>query len=102
MNSSAPDAYRFLAEGILRDAADQGTYFGDRKVFLSTIPGIDLADAECVAMLDDLRRMQLLVFSRADLVAAMDPALVRASEWDLGGTTYHFLVVAPRAQQLAA
>jgi hypothetical protein len=100
--TNAPMAYRFLAESILRDAADQGTYFGDRKVFLGTIPGIDLAAAECVAMLDDLRRAGLLTFARADLVAAMDAELVAASEWRVDITTYHFLVVEPRDLQLAA
>lgn len=87
------NAYKYIADSILADAA-AGTYFGSRKVFLSTIPGIDLADPECVAMLDELRRAGLLEFARADLVAAMDPALVAASEWRLPGATFHFLVVA--------
>jgi hypothetical protein len=92
MNTST--AQRFLAEGILADARRSGTYFGDRKVFLASIPGVDLRDPEWHELLDQLRRARLLEFARADLVAAMDPALVAASEWRLDGATHHFLVVA--------
>ena len=87
-------ALRYLAEGILADARESGTYFGDRKVFLATIPGVDLADPEWPHLLEDVRRAGLLTFARADLVAAIDPALVAASEWRLDGATYHFLQVA--------
>jgi hypothetical protein len=86
-------ALRNLADGILADARMSGTYFGDRKVFLASIPGVDLADPEWRQLFDDLRRAGLLEFARADLVAAMDPALVAASEWRLAGATYHFLQV---------
>jgi len=92
-------AYRFIATAYLDDARASGVRFGDRKVFLSTIPGIDLTDPDCTFLLDELRRMQLLTFARADFVAAMDPVLVSASEWRLtsptGGTmaTFHFLVI---------
>jgi hypothetical protein len=92
MNANA--AMRCLADGILADARMSGIYFGDRKVFLASIPGVDLTDPEWCQLLDDLRRAQLLEFTRADLVAAMDPALVAASEWRLAGATYHFLQVA--------
>ena len=88
------DALRNLAEGILADARMSGTLFGDRKVFIGSIPGVDLADPEWRQLLDELRRLGLLQFARADLVAAMDPALVEASEWQLDGATYHFLQVA--------
>jgi hypothetical protein len=71
-----------------------GVYFGDRKVFLSTIPGVDLADPEWRQLLKELRRARLLTFARADLVVAMDPELVAASEWKLDDATNHFLVVA--------
>ena len=87
-------ALRNLADGLLADARTSGVYFGDRKVFLASIPGLDLADPKWRELLDNLRRAQLLRFSRADLVAAMDPELVAASEWRLDGTTYHFLQVA--------
>ena len=45
-------------------------------------------------LLDDLHRARLLEFARADLVAAMDPALVTKSEWSQGGAINHLLVVA--------
>jgi hypothetical protein len=43
----------------------------------------------------------LLEFARADLVVAMAPAPVAASEWHLDGATMHFLVVPPVACELA-
>lgn len=96
MTTNTPDALRHLAVQILADAAAPGCVrFGERKIFLSTIPGIDLGDAACRAQLDELRRSGLLRFARADLVAAMDPALVAASEWQLDGASYNFLVVEP-------
>jgi len=87
-------ALRFLAEGIIAEARTSGVYFGDRKVFLASIPGVDLADPEWRELLDNLRRARLLEFARADLIAAMDPELVAKSEWSQGGATNHFLVVA--------
>ncbi len=87
-------ALRNLADGILADARMSGIYFGDRKVFLGSIPGVDVNDPEWCQLFDDLRRVRLLEFARADLVAAMDPELVAKSEWSQGGATNHFLVVA--------
>ena len=43
---STSNALPFLAEGILTDARESGVYFGERKVFLGTIPGVDLKDPE--------------------------------------------------------
>jgi hypothetical protein len=85
---------RLTAERLLGTArnAHRDLRFGDRKVFLCAI--VDVTDADAMAILDDCRRSQLLTFARADLVAAMAPELVAASEWTLGGATYHFLVVA--------
>jgi hypothetical protein len=82
-----------LANGLRRQAREHGHMFGDRKVFLSTIPGIDLEDAACRSWLDDLRRTSRVRFARADLVAAMPAELVAASEWNLDGATLHFLVL---------
>jgi hypothetical protein len=67
-------ALRHLADGILADARTIGVYFGDRKVFFGSIPGVDVRDPEWCQLLDDLRRLGLLRFARADLVAAMDPS----------------------------
>lgn len=87
-------ALQLLADSYLRDALESGVQWLDSgKVYLGTIPGVDLADAECVAQLDACRRAGLLRFARADLVAAMDHTLVMASEWDLDGAQFHFLVV---------
>jgi hypothetical protein len=88
------DALRNLADGILADARMAGAYWGDRKVFLASIPGVDVCDPEWCQLLDELRRLGLLEFARADLVAAMDSDLVARSEWSQGGATNHFLVVA--------
>jgi hypothetical protein len=40
----------------------------------------------------DARRVRLLALARADLVAAMSPALVTASEIEVAGATYHFVI----------
>lgn len=87
-------ALGILASNLVADARSCGTFFGDRKVFLSTIPGVDVRDPEWRSLLEQCRRAGLLTFARADLVAAMDAALVTASEWDMDGATAHFLVVA--------
>jgi hypothetical protein len=34
----------------------------------------------------------LIVLARADLVSAMEPSLVAASEWRTNGATYHFVI----------
>lgn len=89
----AETALGILARNLVADARSGGTFFGDRKVLLSTIPGVDVRDPEWRSLLDDLRRAGLLTFARADLVAAMNTELVEASEWKLDGATLHFLVV---------
>ena len=87
------DAARLVAAGLVADASAYGVRFGDHKVFLGTIPCLSMSDPACRAWLDDLRRAGLCTFARADLVAAMDPELVEASEWRLDGATYHFLMI---------
>jgi hypothetical protein len=84
---------RLTAERLFSTArnAHRDLRFGERKVYLCAI--VDITDAAALAILDDCRRAQLLTFARADLVAAMDPELVDASEWRLDGATYHFLVM---------
>jgi hypothetical protein len=84
---------RLTAERFLSTArcAHRDLRFGARKVFLCAI--VDVTDAATMATLDDCRRAQLLTFARADLVAAMDPELVEASEWCVDLATFHFLVV---------
>jgi hypothetical protein len=70
-----------------------------RKVFISAIWDVASADPEIDSMglpefkrrLYAAHRAQLLSMSRADYVAAMDPALVRKSENKVDGATYHFV-----------
>ena len=94
MANKISTAQQILADNLIADArALVGTAacFGNRKVFLSAllgpVAGQDMSEIEV------LMKSGALNFARADLVAAMDPALVAASEWKLNGTTYHFLVV---------
>lgn len=84
---------QITADRILSCArnAHPDLWFGTRKVFLAAL--VDVADPDAMAILDDCRRSGLLRFARADLVAAMDPELIAASEWRLDGASYHFLVV---------
>lgn len=96
MSKPIPAAFRMLADSYINDAAEHGTRFGDVKVFLCTIPGIDLKDAECVNQLAYLLRSGLVQFARADLVGAMDPDLVARSHWRLDISDFHFLVLPER------
>ena len=94
--TSTSRADQLLADRINADArALLGTpaAFGPRKVFLSEVLGP--VAAQDMADVERLRRAGLVMCARADLVSAMDPALVAASEWRLDGATFHFLVVEP-------
>jgi len=95
------DAPESFAAAVLRaaDAVVDG-WFGDRKVFVSAVwdqlrrdprwAGLGLAGfkADLVAA----HRAGELALARADLVAAMDPALVAASEIAVDGASFHFVV----------
>lgn len=75
----------------LRSAArSRGVRFGPHKVFLSSI--VDTHDPTTRRVLLALHRDGLIKLARADLVAAMDPRLVQASEIQTAGATFHFLV----------
>jgi hypothetical protein len=99
--------------------------FGDRKVFISALwPVVLRLDAKTGGFrtngctLEDLKDWllrgrlltrdgndhgtPLVVLARADLVAAMDPAAVAASETAADGATFHFVCVVPRNAQDAA
>jgi hypothetical protein len=67
--------------------------FGERKVFLGAL-GVDWTLPDHRAALIAMARSGVVRLARADYVAAMDPALVAASEVDLGGATAHFLEIA--------
>jgi hypothetical protein len=90
-----------FAAAVLRaaDAVVDG-WFGDRKVFVSAVwdqlrrdprwarLGLAGFKADLVAA----HRAGELALARADLVAAMDPALVAASEIAVDGASFHFVV----------
>jgi hypothetical protein len=73
--------------------------FGPSKVFIASVweslatdPELrSLGEAGFKALLVDAHRQGLLALSRADLVAAMDPRDVAASEIRHGDVTYHFI-----------
>jgi hypothetical protein len=81
------------------------TLFGDRKAFICTVLEAWYLDdaltcptrAAFQAQLFAAHKAQLLVLCRADLVAAMDPELVRWSEvrWDATAKspTFHFVAL---------
>jgi hypothetical protein len=77
--------------------------FGDRKVFISSVwhalratpPWSQLALDDFKARLVSAHRQRELELARADLVAAMDPTLVAASETRTDGATFHFIVREP-------
>ena len=101
MTSLEPNAaLRILSESIARDAAEYGTRWGywpgcsQYKVFLGSVPGLDLADPETADLLRQMLKAGLLTFARADLVAAMPGELLARSEWVLDHITqFHFLVL---------
>jgi hypothetical protein len=84
-----------------RDAAQAAKdgVFGDRKVFISSVwSALRQRPAWTALALDEFKRQlvaahrnQQLVLTRADYVAAMDPALVAASETRTDGATFHFI-----------
>lgn len=58
-------------------------------MFLSSV---DMKDAQTRRVLLALNRDGLIELTRADLMTTMDPKVVKASELDADGATYHFLV----------
>jgi hypothetical protein len=89
----------------VRTAAQQARegVFGERKVFISSVWNAIRAMPSWSALpLEDFKanlvaahRKQELTLARADLVAAMDPALVASSETRTDGATFHFVVREP-------
>ncbi len=74
--------------------------FGDRKIFISSLwdelrrdrHWASLALADFKTGLVAAQRAGMLELARADLVAAMDPELVAASEIRDGGASFHFML----------
>ncbi|HEY0479886.1 MAG TPA: hypothetical protein VGD37_20345 [Kofleriaceae bacterium] len=93
-----------FADDVLRaaGAATEGR-FGDRKVFVSALweqlrrepRWAELPLAELKARLLAAHRAGELTLARADLVAAMDPGLVAASEIAADGASFHFVIKEP-------
>lgn len=88
------------ALALVREAVHQigpeGRY-GDQKVFISAVyravaPEIGMTMAEFKSWLLDRNRNNDLVLARADLVGAMDRSLVRDSEIEDRGATFHFIL----------
>lgn len=83
---------------IARTARDG--VFGDRKVFISEVwhqlrrkaPWADITLDDFKSRLLAAHRSGELVLARADLVAAMNPDLVAASETNANGASFHFVV----------
>jgi hypothetical protein len=92
----------FAAEVLRAARATTEGWFGDRKVFASAVwdqlrgdpRWSQLALPAFKARLLAAHRAGELTLARADLVAAMDPALVAASEIAADGATFHFVVIA--------
>lgn len=88
--------------GEVREVARAATsgVFGDRKVFIASVwEGMRRRPAYAGLALEAFKGQLLrahrdgeLVLARADLVAAMDPGLVAASETTADGASFHFVV----------
>jgi hypothetical protein len=95
-----------FADDVRSAAADnQDGRFGDRKVFVAAVwRELRKRPRWSALTLDELKlklvaahRAGELVLARADLVAAMDPAQVAASEIAVDGASFHFVVTEPAA-----
>jgi hypothetical protein len=96
----ASHTHGFAAQ--VRDVARTATtgVFGDRKVFVASVwDALRRDPAYATLTLDGFKARLLgahrdgdLVLARADLVAAMDPDLVAASEITADGAAFHFIV----------
>jgi hypothetical protein len=95
---------RSFAGDVLHAAdATRDGWFGDRKVFVSAVwDALRRNPTWAAVTLDEFKarlvaahRAGELVLARADLVAAMDPDLVAASEIAVDGASFHFLVKEP-------
>jgi len=97
------DEPRFADDVLDAAGAARDGWFGDRKVFVSAVwDELRKQPAWAALALDDFKvrllaahRAGSLTLARADLVAAMDPALVAASEIAADGASFHFLVKEP-------
>jgi|GEM_PF-2077420 len=99
----APPASTFARDVKRAAAAVRDGRFGDRKVFVSAVwDELRQEPRWATLALDDFKARLFaahgageLTLARADLVAAMDPALVAASEIEVSGASFHFVVQEP-------
>jgi hypothetical protein len=90
----------FATEVMRVASSNDAARFGDRKVFVASVWDHLRRDPRWSALsLDEFKaqlvaahRAGVLVLARADLVAAMDPALVAASEVVADGASFHFVL----------
>ena len=105
--ASAPAAVAaadLIADARAAAAVAREGVFGERKVFISAVwQALRAMPAWASLELDELKARLMaahrdgeLVLARADLVSAMDPALVAASEIRTNSATFHFIVREPR------
>lgn len=89
-----------VVEKVRRASAGAGVrQYGPEKVFIASVWEVLAGDAEIAALgeqgfkdvLAEAHRRGLVTLSRADLVAAMDPRDVAASEIRHHNATYHFI-----------
>jgi hypothetical protein len=93
----------FAADVLRAAGAATAGWFGDRKIFVYAVWDQLRSDPRWSALTLPAFKAQLLAahrageltLARADLVAAMDPALVAASEIAADGASFHFLVKEP-------
>lgn len=92
--------YSMTRAQVVRDAMTRAQRFGETKVFISSVWkemgeltswwGGSLKTFK--AWLVDANRSGVLTMARADLVSAMDPELVAASEVTEGVSSWHFIL----------
>jgi hypothetical protein len=100
-HDAVPASFAADVQGAAAQAQDG--WFGDRKVFVSAVWCELRKIPRWSAMtLDELKQRLVaahrageLLLARADLVAAMDPELVGASEITTDGASFHFVVKEP-------
>jgi hypothetical protein len=97
---AAPSTLEPLIEKVRRASAGSGVrQYGPEKVFIASVWEALASDPEIAALgeqgfkdvLAEAHRRGLITLSRADLVAAMDPRDVAASEIRHHNATYHFI-----------
>lgn len=99
VSSSPVPLARIAAKALDAAAGPEARHFGPNKVFIGSVWRALANDPEIAALgerafkrqLVEAHRKNLLVLSRADLVAAMDPIELAASEIIHQNATYHFI-----------